>query len=148
MLILRKLPSIRRVRPFISAGRQFHTLESGLDSNTPDIQPYIDEQTAEAEFLEAEHRWFSSNHRDHPGSVSLCELQALTTRIGNLARESVEFYWDGKAFTEFFTAVMRRVPECDFLFTCGGDPQNPCATVWSRPRPTITVFQDETDPAA
>lgn len=83
-----------------------------------EVREYVDEQADEALFLEAEHDRMMDRHNQQPGSVSLCELLALTTRLGSLALDLVQHYWDSDAFEALFSAVETAVgADCLFLHT-------------------------------
>lgn len=54
-------------------------------------------------------------HNQQPGTVSLCELHELTTRLGSLALDLIEHYWDSEEFEALFSAVEAAVGS-DSLF--------------------------------
>ncbi|MEN9576653.1 MAG: hypothetical protein RL077_653 [Verrucomicrobiota bacterium] len=82
------------------------------------VRDYVDEQADEALFLEAEHDRLTDGHRRQPGSVSLCELHALTARLGSLALDLVQHYWESDDFETLFSAVETAVgTDCLFLHT-------------------------------
>lgn len=84
----------------------------------PGVRDYVNEQADEALFLESEHDRFMARHNQQPGSVSLSELHALTTRLGSLSLDLVEHYWTSDAFESLFSAVENAVgADCLFLNT-------------------------------
>ena len=53
-----------------------------------------------------------------PGSVSLMELYALTARLGSLALDLVEHYWESGEFEALFSAMENATsPDRLFLHT-------------------------------
>ncbi|NDE98934.1 MAG: hypothetical protein EB034_11765 [Verrucomicrobia bacterium] len=81
----------------------------------PDVRDYVNAQADEALFLEDEYDRLLNRHERQPGSVSLCELHDLTTRLGSLALDLVENYWDSDEFETLFSAVEAAVGS-DSLF--------------------------------
>lgn len=83
-----------------------------------EVREYVVGQTDEALFLEAEHNRLMDRHTRQPGSVSLCELHELTTRLGSLALDLVEHYWTSDEFEALFSAVETAMgSDCLFLHT-------------------------------
>ena len=87
-------------------------------AHTPEVRDHVNSQADEAMFLEAEHDRLMDRHTRQPGSVSLCEFHALTTRLGSLALDLVEHYWTSDEFEALFSAMENATtPDCLFLHT-------------------------------
>ena len=84
----------------------------------PEVRDYVNEQADEAHFLEGERERLMDRHVAQPGSVSLCEWHELTARLGSLALDLVQYYWDSDEFESLFSAFETAVgSDCLFLNT-------------------------------
>lgn len=97
-----------------------------------DVVIYVNEQADEAAFLHEAHERLMNCHTWQPGYVSLCEIHALTKRIGGLACRLAEDYWNSEAFGDLFDEVADSLrPGCLFLYT-SPEPGTCMRSLWRR----------------
>ena len=88
--------------------RAVDNAQAATNPNTEEaaeVQKYIDGQADEALFLNDEQERLLDRHAWQPGSTSLCELNELANRLGDLACASVENYWHNEVFANLFEEV-------------------------------------------
>lgn len=69
------------------------------------VRGYVNKQADEAMFLDAELDRLMKPHFLQTGSVSLCEMHALTARLDSLSLNLVEHYRDSNDFKALLSAV-------------------------------------------